>query len=278
MKSVVVELSERESGHLRCDDADPRWQLVERIVATPAFLKANRLQALLRYIVECSIHGDPEQLSESHIGQRVFDKGLDYSPLTDSSVRVQARQLRLKLHEYFDGPGRDELLILEIPKGSYAPNFRPAKFPTYEIEPPVEHLVDNSLPLETKRDFRLLPWALVGVLTVLCGYFAWSLHIYKSRTVSMTWPLLSVFEDHQPTRLILADSTYQIISTATGKPAPLDEYLRIRGRDQNAIQPSERWTSGFSTLFGVGPLRLTLTRCWFLRYPALPRETMSQWT
>jgi hypothetical protein len=39
----------------------------------------------------------------------------------DSSVRVHARQLRLKLHEYFDGEGREEPMIVEIPKGAYNP-------------------------------------------------------------------------------------------------------------------------------------------------------------
>ena len=46
--------------------------------------------------------------------------------MEDSSVRVHARQLRLKLHEYFDGVGRDETMIVEIPKGAYAPVFRVA--------------------------------------------------------------------------------------------------------------------------------------------------------
>src|SRR5437870_7685055 len=38
----------------------------------------------------------------------LFRSPSGYSPLEDSSVRVHARQLRLKLHEYFDGVGRSE--------------------------------------------------------------------------------------------------------------------------------------------------------------------------
>jgi len=56
-------------------------------------------------------------LTEQHIGNALFHKPSDYSPLEDSSVRVHVRQLRLKLHEYFNEDGRNEPIILEIPKG-----------------------------------------------------------------------------------------------------------------------------------------------------------------
>lgn len=238
LKSALIEPSEIDSRPLPGDPNDARIQLVERIVATPAFQKANRLQALLRYIVECSISGDMEQLSEFQIGQRVFDKGSDYSPLIDSSVRVQARQLRLKLHEYFDGPGRDEVLVLEIPKGSYAPNFRPARMPTFEIYQAEEPIANEPAVAKIERSTGVLPWVIAGVFVALCGYLAFALHAVLQRHSVLMWPLISVFEEGQTTRLILADSAYQVLSTATGKPEPLDGYLRTRRQNEEAIQPS----------------------------------------
>src|SRR5467141_2902329 len=103
---------------------DERWQLVLRIVSSPPFQKSGRLRELLQYITEQMIHGHAHELTEQHIGETLFHKPSGYSPLEDSSVRVHARQLRLKLHEYFDGEGRNEPVILNIPKGSYAPVFR----------------------------------------------------------------------------------------------------------------------------------------------------------
>jgi hypothetical protein len=38
-------------------------------------------------------------------------------------VRVQARQLRFKLAEYFSGEGRSDPIRIELPKGSYVPIF-----------------------------------------------------------------------------------------------------------------------------------------------------------
>src|SRR6266446_3217355 len=107
--------------------ADERWQLAQRIASSPPFQKSTRLRELLEHVTERTIHGHAHELTEQQIGSALFHKPSGYSPLEDSSVRVHARQLRLKLHEYFDEEGRNESLILEIPKGSYAPMFKPAE-------------------------------------------------------------------------------------------------------------------------------------------------------
>ena len=92
----------RESERSR----DPRWQLVERISATEPFRKSPRFRDLLNYLAEQALNGgNPEDLTERAIGQAVFGKPADYSPTEDSTVRVHVRQLRLKLHEYFDTAG-----------------------------------------------------------------------------------------------------------------------------------------------------------------------------
>src|SRR5580693_8820417 len=106
--------------------ADARWQLIERITASPAFQKSARLRDLLCFMAERSIHGQLQDLTEHQIGSTVFGKAKDYSVVEDSSVRVHVRQLRLKLHEYFDGEGRGETSVVEIPKGAYTTLFRNA--------------------------------------------------------------------------------------------------------------------------------------------------------
>src|ERR1700733_6294981 len=109
---------------------DKRWQLVQRIISSAPFQRSTRLRDLLQFITEQTIHGKAHELTEQHIGNALFHKPSNYSPLEDSSVRVHARQLRLKLHEYFNEEGRHESLILEIPKGSYVPAFREASKPS----------------------------------------------------------------------------------------------------------------------------------------------------
>ena len=78
---------------------DTRWQLIERITASPPFQKSARLRDLLCFLAERTLHGQTQDLSEHRIGSAVFGKAQDYSVVEDSSVRVHVRQLRLKLHE-----------------------------------------------------------------------------------------------------------------------------------------------------------------------------------
>ena len=143
---------------------DKRWQLVQRIVSSPPFQKSTRLRDLLQFITEQTIHGKAHELTEQHIGNALFHKPSDYSPLEDSSVRVHARQLRLKLHEYFNEDGRNEPLILDIPKGSYAPVFRTAP-KTADLPAAIASVI----PAAAWRRRALVPWVLCGILTLLCA-------------------------------------------------------------------------------------------------------------
>src|SRR6267142_6473478 len=144
--------------------SDERWHLVQRIVSSSPFQKSTRLRDLLQYITEQTIHGHAHELSEQHIGNALFHKPSDYSPLEDSSVRVHARQLRLKLHEYFNEEGRTEPVILDIPKGSYAPVFRTV-LKTADLPAAVATTV---VPVVAWRRRANVPWALCAILMVLC--------------------------------------------------------------------------------------------------------------
>src|SRR3984957_13928456 len=145
--------------------SDERWQLVQRIISSPPFQKGTRLRDLLQNVTEQTIRRHAHELTEQHIGNALFHKPSDYSPLEDSSVRVHARQLRLKLHEYFNEDGRNESLILEIPKGAYAPAFRTV--PRILSPPPVE-LTPKVVPMASWPGREMVPWVICTVLAVLC--------------------------------------------------------------------------------------------------------------
>src|SRR5262249_38193211 len=42
--------------------------------------------------------------------------------LRRSTVRLEAGRLRDRLREYYDGDGRDDPVLIELPKGAYAPH------------------------------------------------------------------------------------------------------------------------------------------------------------
>jgi TolB-like protein len=77
----------------------------------------------LRYVVERSLAGEADQLKEYVIGLEVFDRNEHYDPRLDSIVRVEAGRLRSKIDEYYNGPGRDDAVLIQMRRGSYAPVF-----------------------------------------------------------------------------------------------------------------------------------------------------------
>ena len=223
MASPKPSIPEPRSNELTSDE---RWQLVQRIVSSPPFQKSTRLRDLLQFVTEQTIHGKAHELTEQHIGNALFHKPSDYSPLEDSSVRVHARQLRLKLHEYFNEDGRNESLILDIPKGSYAPVFRTA-LKTAEL-PTTTPLV---IPAAIWRGRAIIPWALCGILLVLCAVLSYraiprSIAPAVSATPPLAWPFSQVFDKRHQTIIVVADSNYGMARILAGQPLSLDQYLR----------------------------------------------------
>jgi TolB-like protein/Flp pilus assembly protein TadD len=98
-----------------------------RILASKAFRQADRLKRFLTFIVEETIAGRGERLKEFVVGVEVFGKPESFDPRNDPIVRVQARRLRAQLARYYREEGPDCELLIELPKGGYAPIFKSMK-------------------------------------------------------------------------------------------------------------------------------------------------------
>ena len=206
---------------------DERWLLIERIVSTVPFQKSARLRELFRYLADRSIHGHSAELTEHHIGSAIFGKPMDYSPVEDSSVRVQVRQLRLKLHEYFDGEGRDEELIVEIPKGAYTPVFRhvqPTPTPAL-ILPPANERAHLSKASHDGMNRPIVSWAITAILAIVCLVLWHRMIVIQKAVTDTPWPLSEVFSNTTQTHVVLADVSYGMLRIMETKPGSLEEYL-----------------------------------------------------
>ena len=227
--------------------ADARWQLIERITASPPFQKSVRLRDLLCFLAERTLHGQTQDLSEHRIGSAVFGKTQDYSVLEDSSVRVHVRQLRLKLHEYFDGEGRDETCIIEIPKGAYTTLFRP-------VEPraaatPVLAVARHGL----KSWLRLLPWALAALFLVTT-LASWFRPPAVPPPPPPPWPLTALFDPgNRPVQVVVADINYGMLRLVDEQPVTLEQYLSPAYRSGGAFSnahPTGREARMMKYLYG----------------------------
>jgi hypothetical protein len=102
--------------------ADHREE-VQRILHSAQFRRAPKLQRFLELVCDYHFQGRSAEINEFTIATQAFGKGPDFDPSEDSLVRVQAREVRRRLREYYQSEGKASRLILDIPIGHYAPMF-----------------------------------------------------------------------------------------------------------------------------------------------------------
>ena len=97
---------------------------LEKILASPGFVNADRLSRFLRYTVEETLNGQTDKLKETLLGIEVFGRKSTYDPRVDAVVRTEAVKLRARMKEYYETEGQNDELVIDLPKGGYVPVFR----------------------------------------------------------------------------------------------------------------------------------------------------------
>ena len=105
-------------------DLDQVPQQLERVLADILFRNSRRYPDLLRYIVERTLQGQADALKERTLGIEVFHRKPDYDSNADPVVRVTAGEVRKRLAQYYAQAEHREELRIELPSGSYVPEFR----------------------------------------------------------------------------------------------------------------------------------------------------------
>jgi serine/threonine-protein kinase len=152
MSSVSAKISTTIDLPKETHNADEmtRRQL-DRIIKSKTFRQADRLQRFLAYIVEETLSGRGDLLKEYPIGVDVFAKQANFDPRMDPIVRVQARRLRMRITSYYRDEGANDEIVIELPKGGYAPSFRRLERSTVRYPQAVAFLNRNTvmvLPFE----------------------------------------------------------------------------------------------------------------------------------
>ena len=97
---------------------DARAQ-VERVLQSRIFRSSEVLKHLFGYLADQSLAGTGDSLKEYTIGIDAFGKPSDYDPRLDSTVRIQIGRLRQRLSEYYRDEGKDDPLVVDLPKGRF---------------------------------------------------------------------------------------------------------------------------------------------------------------
>ena len=102
-------------------EAQTARRQLERLLASSGFARNERMARFLRFVVEQHLAGKDSELKESTIAVEVFGRRPDHDLTRDSVVRTEAGRLRARLREYYTGEGKDDPLVIELPKGGYVP-------------------------------------------------------------------------------------------------------------------------------------------------------------
>jgi hypothetical protein len=122
-------------------DRDRARSQLRRILESPGFARNERLSRFLGFVVEQHLEGRADELKESVIAVEVFSRSPDFNARRDPIVRTEAARLRARLSEYYTTGGLADPVVIEIPKGRYAPVIRPAAHisqpsPSVPVNPP----------------------------------------------------------------------------------------------------------------------------------------------
>src|SRR4051812_40785282 len=97
---------------------------VDRMVLSVVFTRSPQLGAFLRFVVESVLHGKADRIKAYTIGIEVLRRDVKFDPQIDPIVRVEATRLRRTIERYYAGPGADDAIVIDLPRGSYVPTFR----------------------------------------------------------------------------------------------------------------------------------------------------------
>lgn len=96
---------------------------VDELLGSETFSRSEQLRSFLSWVCERTLSGHGKEINEYSLAVDALGKPADFSPGEDSSVRRTAYELRQKLQKYYEGEGREAVVRVELPKGSYTPRF-----------------------------------------------------------------------------------------------------------------------------------------------------------
>ena len=194
----------------------PEWEAncarraLETVLKSPGFARNERMSLFLRFLVERHLEGRDHELKESVIGSEVFGRKPGYSPRQDPIVRTEARRLRDRLMQYYDGCGATDTVRIELPKGGYVPSIRS---------------IERDLPTPEPQETRARPrrWLLA---VLVCAGIAIALVVllleFRSGRVYTNSPVYSLY---------LRGRAFEALPNVSGIESSIDLFRQAIGKD-----------------------------------------------
>jgi hypothetical protein len=155
---------------------------VDRVVVSSLFRTSKRCPKLLRHVVEHAVVGNTDPIKERALGTALFDLEPSYDTALHPVVRMTAVEIRKRLKEYYQTPGREFEIRIELPRGSYVPTFA---FPQNNAD----HESHSAVPESAiNRHWQMV--AIFGLVAVLCISIGWKIFAQNTALATFWGPIL----------------------------------------------------------------------------------------
>jgi hypothetical protein len=167
------------------------FQQIDRLIKSHSLHTSESLCKLLRYLAEHSLDHPGIALKEYQIATEVLGRPVGFDPQSDSTVRVQAGRLRVKLAEYYAHEGPDDPIIVEVPKGSYALTFH-LRTPKAGVQPLTTLILETEKREQSPRFTRGWVIAVAAFSVLLAVSLSTTAVLLSQRARSQGVPIQSV--------------------------------------------------------------------------------------
>jgi len=175
------------------------------VLASKDFKGSARMQSFLTYVVTEALAGRGDDIRAKTIAMDVYGYGADDLSQREGVVRVDAGRVRRKLKAYYAGEGASDAIVISLPVGSYAPEFR-----------------SGESPGNQRNRSRLLPAGVaMAVVLGVVGFLAVSKFAGRSTSPARDQ---STFYDVSPTRV----EAMNLCSTGRDLIFPVVDLSRLR--------------------------------------------------
>jgi hypothetical protein len=132
--------------------------------------------------VEHALSGKTDPIKERELGTALFNLEPSYDTALYPVVRMTAVEIRKRLAEYYDSPGRETEIRVELPRGNYVPTFT---FPRDDAN----HQGSRSVPESaTNGHWRMA--TSFGLVAVLCVSIGWKIFAQNTALATFWEPIL----------------------------------------------------------------------------------------
>jgi hypothetical protein len=159
----------------------PLFSEVGRIVTSDVLRGSESLCHLLEYLAIHSVDEQGSSVKEYQIATEVFGRPSDFDPRLDSTVRVQTSRLRAKLAEFYAGPGAQDEVIIEIPRGAYSVTVHARAAPAEPVSQPEVPRTELA-PVRRRNSYLIALWLLS---LSCCGLIASLVYVSRNRPASV---------------------------------------------------------------------------------------------